>query len=207
MQAALDQLLLRNSHDGIDHLITLCNWQALTQSACLPSHQSFLSHVSRQDNVTVGCNPESLLTSTRQGQQPVTLSSSSKASQHADSYEPEPSCDSITTPATVDVKRLVPFCKAFDVEAQSLHSLAADIAAGLSQLAPYAQTTIQVRAAITAKLRLASTCTTLADVSVIPSAAAGTAVVGTQASLAPSAELILATFPAASCATHPYCFG
>jgi hypothetical protein len=92
----------------------------------------------------VGCNPESLLTSTRQGQHADTPSSSTKGSQHADSYEPEPSCDSITAAGTIDVKRLVPFCKALDVEAQSLHSLTADIAARLSQLTPYAQTTIQV---------------------------------------------------------------
>lgn len=133
--------------DDIDHLITLTLKLALASphtSARLPSQQAFLSRVSRQDNVTVGCNPDSLLTSTRPGQQIHTPSSSSKGSQHADSYEPEPSCDSITAAGTIGVRRLVPFCKALDVEARSLHSLTADIAAGLSQLAPFAQTTIQV---------------------------------------------------------------
>lgn len=94
-----------------------------------------MSRVSRQDNITVGCNPSSLLAPTTAQ---AALSDSADA---ADSYmciaSDEPAPDS-------SVKHLAPFCTAL-AETQSLQSLAASVKSRLTEVLPYANTPLKVR--------------------------------------------------------------
>lgn len=58
---------------------------------------------------------------------------------------PEPSCNSITEQQVEVIKGLAPLCTAVDTEAESLLSLGARVAAGLAEMAPHANTPLQVR--------------------------------------------------------------
>lgn len=130
----------------------------LTATPLSPAVQAFLSRISRQDVITVGCNPSSLLQASSAGSPswdggatPNSNSSSipggvSAAGAGGSSSMPEASCNSITEQQEQDLKTLAPLCTAVDTEAESLLSLAARVAAGLAEMAPHANTPLKVRA-------------------------------------------------------------